>query len=169
MRSKGLHRICLLSILVAFFWCVSTEEYTCPFNIHVNKGQIIKARQSVSNGATFLKHTYVDDAKECYKLCCERKNCDLAQMQYKNSTVGFYPQIVKICFMFRCGKPSKCEFGELDHYATIAYDRPDEELTHLDSNNYESPSVKVGNGKWNLANKETQYKPSVTEGKNRIN
>lgn len=170
MRSKGFHRICLLSILVAFFWCVSTEEeeYTCPYNIHVNKGQIIKARESVSNGATFLKHSYVSDAKECYKLCCERKNCDLAQMQYKNSTVGFFPQIDKICFMFHCGKPSKCRFGEHDHYATIVYDRPDEELEHLDSNHYEGPSVKVGKAKWNSA-KESQYKASVTEGKNCIN
>jgi len=70
--------------------------------------------------------------------------------------------------MFHCGKPNKCHFGEHDHYATIAYDRPDEELTHLDTNQYETPSVKVGEAKWNSA-KESEYKPSVTEGENRVN
>ena len=154
---------------MAFLCCVSSsaEEYRCPYNIHVNKGKIIKARESVSNGASFLKHSSVYDAKECYKLCCERKNCDLAQMQYRNSTVGLYPQIEKICYMFHCGKPSKCRFGEHDHYATISYERPDEELSHLDSNQYEIPSEKVAKPKWSV--QKSEYKPSVPGGKSVIN
>ena len=154
---------------MAFLWCVSTadQQFTCPYNIHVNKGQIIKARESVSYGASFLKHTAVQDAKECYKLCCERKNCDLAQMQYKNSTVSFFPQIEKICYMFHCGNPSKCSFGQHDHYATIVYDRPDEELSHLDSNQFEIPSVKVAKPKWSV--QESKYKPSILRGKSVVN
>ncbi|XP_078345468.1 uncharacterized protein LOC144630988 [Oculina patagonica] len=161
MHSKGFHRMFLQSILVAFLCCVSTaDDYRCPYNIHVNKGQIIKARESVSNGASFLKHSPVYDAKECYKLCCERKTCDLAQMQYKNSTDGFFARVEKICYMFHCGKPSKCRFGEHDHYATISYERPDEELSHLDSNQY--APVKVAKPKWGV--QESEYKPSIPVG-----
>lgn len=152
---------------MAFLYCVvsTADEYRCPYDIHVKKGQIIKARESVNNGGSFLKHSTVLDARECYKLCCERKNCDLAQMQYKNSTVGVFAQVDKICYMFHCGNPNKCRFGEHDHYATIYYDRPDEELSHLDSGQNEIPSEKeVGKPKWNVK-PEYNNKPSVPKGK----
>ena len=166
MHLKGFHRVVLPSILVAFLYCVSAVgEYECPYNIHVKKGQIIKARESVGNGATFLKHSAVYDARECYKLCCERKHCDLAQMQYKNSSAdAFSVQIEKICYMFHCGIPSKCSFGEHEHYATISYERPDEKLSNLEGGHFEIPSKRVNNKpKWN---EKTQYSPSASEGKN---
>lgn len=164
MHFKGFRGILLHCILVAFLCCVcsSDQDYRCPYNIHVNKGQIIKAKESVDNGASFLKHYDVYDARECYKLCCERKNCDLAQMQYKNSTVGFFPQLKKLCYMFHCGKPSKCRFGEHDHYATISYERPDEELSYLEGNQYQTTSVKVGKPKWGA---KTELKPPNPEGR----
>ena len=155
MHSTGFHGVFLSSILVAFLlYCGSAvdEAYQCPYNIHVQKGQIIKAKQSVDNGARFLKHTSVYDARECHQLCCERKYCDLAQMQYKNSSNEFYiMQVEKICYMFHCGVPSRCFFEEHDHYATISYERPDEELSGLDSdddNEYKKPSVKVNKPSW---------------------
>ena len=155
MHSTGFHGVFLSSILVAFLlYCVSAvdEAYQCPYNIHVQKGQIIKAKRSVDNGARFLKHTSVYDARECHQLCCERKYCDLAQMQYKNSSNEFYiMQVEKICYMFHCGVPSRCFFEEHDHYATISYERPDEELSGLDSdddNEYKKPSVKVNKPSW---------------------
>lgn len=150
--------------------CVSAvddlEEYRCPYNIHVKKGEIIKARESRDNGAKFLTHATVSNAKQCYRLCCEREHCDLAQMQYKNSTSSdeFYskPQVEKICYMFYCGIPSKCRFGEHDHYATISYERPDEKLLNLDRNQYEIPPKKVNKPEWN---EKSQYRPSEPEGK----
>ena len=165
MHSKGFHRVFLPSILVAFLYCVSAvdEAYQCPYDIHVQKGQIIKAKESVNNGAKFLKHSSVFDARECYKLCCERKYCDLAQMQYKNSSNGFFVQVEKICYMFHCGVPSKCFFGEHDHYATISYERPDEELSNLDVDQYKIPSIKVNKPPW-----QSQHRPSVSEAKGKI-
>ena len=168
MRSKGFHRVFQLSILVVLSCCVfgvdDLEEYQCPYNIHVKKGQIIKAIESKNNGARFLKHAVVSNARECYRLCCEREYCDLAQMQYKNSTSsdGFFIEVEKICYMFHCGIPSKCRFGEHDHYATISYERSDEKLSNLDGNKYEIPPKKVNKPKWN---EKSQYRPSEPEGK----
>lgn len=146
----------LPSIFLAFLYCVSAvddlTEYRCPFTIHVKKGQIIRAKESLQNGAKFLKHTVVADARECYKLCCERESCDLALMQYANSSnPKSYLPVEKVCYMFHCGKPTKCRFGEHKHYATISYVRPNEQLFSLDDN----PSQNA---------KSTTYRPSDTEG-----
>lgn len=164
MHLKGFRTMFLRGIVLAFLFAVcfsQDDDYRCPYNIHVNKGQIIEAKASVNNGASFLKHYEVRDARECYKLCCERRNCDLAQMQYKNYTDGFFSELKKICYMFHCGKPSKCLFGQHDHYATISYDRPNEELSYLDGNQY-GPSVKTGKAKFGIAK---EIKPSIHEGK----
>jgi len=167
MHLKGFHGVFLPGILVAFLYCVSAvdEGYQCPYNIHVKKGQIIKARESVDNGATFLKHSAVYDARECYKLCCERKNCDLAQMQYRNSSsydsFGFV-QVEKICYMFHCGIPTKCRFGQHDHYATITYERSDEKLSTLDGDQYNGTPKKVNKPEWNA---NSHYRTSESEGK----
>ena len=164
MHLKGFRSIFLHGIILAFLFevCSCDDDFRCPFNIHVNKGQIIEAKASVDNGASFLKHYEVRDARECYKLCCERKNCDLAQMQYKNYTDGFFSELQKVCFMFHCGKPSKCLFGQHDHYATISYDRPSEELSYIDGNQFGPSSVKTGEAKLGTAK---EIKPSVREGR----
>lgn len=171
MGLKGFHRVILPGILLAFLGCVSAvgdlNEYQCPYNIHVQKRQIIKARESQNNGARFLKHATVLDARECYKLCCERESCDLAQMQYKNSSssgeYSYFDIIEKICYMFHCGTPSKCRFGEHDHYATISYERPDRKLSNLDGNQFEIPSKKVNPPALKV---KSQYRPSEPDGKN---
>lgn len=163
MHLKGFRSIFLHGIILAFLFevCSCDDDFRCPYNIHVNKGQIIEAKASVDNGASFLKHYEVRDARECYKLCCERRNCDLAQMQYKNYTDGFFSELQKVCFMFHCGKPSKCLFGQHDHYATISYDRPSEELSYIDGNQFGPSSVKTGEAKLGTAK---EIKPSVREG-----
>lgn len=162
MHSNDLHRILFAGVLLAFLYCVSSvhglEEYRCSFTIHVKKGQIIKAKESIQNGAKFLKHTGVVDARECYKLCCERENCDLALMQYTNSSNSqSYAPVGKFCYMFHCGIPSKCHFGEHKHYATISYDRPDEKLSSLDGDPFP------------LHNAKSEYRPSEPEGKKKVN
>lgn len=157
MHSNDFNRILFASILLAFLYCLSSvhglNEYRCSFKIHVKKGQIIKPRESIQNGAKFLKHTDVVNARECYKLCCEHESCDLALMQYTNSSNSqSYAPVEKFCYLFHCGIPSKCRFEEHNHYATISYDRPDEKLSSLDSDPFP------------LENAKSEYRPSEPEG-----
>ena len=68
-------------------------------------------------------------------------------------------QVEKICYMFHCGVPSRCFFEEHEHYATISYERPDEELFGLDSDNdneYKKPSVNVNKPSWKTQQQPTQ-------------
>ena len=163
MSSKSFRCVLVAAVLMIFSSCSSGatgDDYRCSYNIHVNKGQIIKAKESLGNGATFLEHSAVPNARECYMLCCELDKCDLAQMQYKNASDGL--GIEKVCYMFHCGNPSKCNFGEHDHYATLSYDKPEPKLKDIAEESLQ-PAKKVE--KPNLKGKGEKTKPSVAQGR----
>lgn len=92
----------------------------CP-PIHVKKNRILRTKESLSNGAKYIRRQYVHSAKECYKLCCESRGCNLGMLSYKNSSIAL-GEIVRTCYLFDCGSPSKCAFSSYNHYATIEFE-----------------------------------------------
>jgi len=103
-------------ILASLFQAVFLDQNSkCP-HIKVQKDQIIRTKESLENGAKYLARISVDSAKECHSFCCQRDSCNLAMLSYKNDSLG---QLVRSCYLFDCGQPSKCTFSSYKHYATI--------------------------------------------------
>ena len=106
-------------LLASFFQAVFLSENDgCPA-IHVKKDQIIRTREALNNGAKYLHKEIVQSARECYKLCCGHDQCNLGMLSYKNNSMD---HLVRTCFLFDCGSPSKCSFSPYKHYATISFD-----------------------------------------------
>lgn len=118
MEGKGMGFLSLAILLASLFQnSCSTKPVICP-KIHVSKNQIIQTRESLTAGARYLSYNKLEDARQCYKLCCETELCDLAQLQYKNVSGG---GVERTCYLFHCGHPSKCSFKPHEHYATIEF------------------------------------------------
>lgn len=114
-RSHILSGIILASLFQAVFLNGNDK---CP-QIKVKKDQIIRTKESLDNGAKYLEKKVVKSAKECYQLCCGLKDCNVGMLSYKNDSYG---HLVRNCYLFDCGQPSKCTFSSYKHYATILFD-----------------------------------------------
>lgn len=114
----GMARSWILSgiILASFFQAVFlNENKKCP-HIKVQKDQILRTKESLENGAKYISKISVNSAKECHSSCCKSDNCNLAMLSYKNDSHG---HLVRNCYLFDCGQPSRCTFSPYKHYATI--------------------------------------------------
>lgn len=86
----------------------------CP-TPSVRKNTIIESNQSIRNGARLLGKNLVDNAKDCYELCCKDPTCNTAIMHYKEEDAMTF----KYCFLFACGTPSVCTYRNRKRYAVI--------------------------------------------------
>ena len=95
----------------------------CP-NPTVKKRTIIRSKESMKNGALLLSKEIVGSAHDCYNLCCTFDTCTTAVMHYKPTVNELgEDQVEKLCYLFACGNPSVCEFGEHLRYAVIELPR----------------------------------------------
>ena len=119
-KGNGL-RLVSLGIFLASFWLntVLASQSKCT-NIHVAKNEIIQVTASLEAGAEFISSRTTLDARQCYELCCLEDRCDLAQLQYRNSSRG---GIERVCFLFRCWSPTRCSFKVHEHHATIHFEK----------------------------------------------
>ncbi|KXJ12632.1 uncharacterized protein LOC110241821 [Exaiptasia diaphana] len=134
-------------ILASIFQAVFLEQDDgCPA-IKVKKDQIIRTKEALNNGAKYLAKEKVESARECYKLCCQKGGCNLGMLSYKNDSNG---HLVRTCYLFDCGSPSRCTFSSYKHYATITFeerkkDNPGKDETRKNTYNQPKPS----NHRWN--------------------
>jgi hypothetical protein len=128
----------VLGWLVSYILLASLFQTVFPSNIdgcppiHVQKNRILRTKESLNKGAEYLHREVVDSARECYKLCCESDHCNLGMLSYKNSSNGL-GGLVRMCYLFNCGSPSKCTFSPYDHYAVIEFE--DESQVKSSKNN----------------------------------
>ena len=100
-----------------FGFCKTQDE--CP-QPGVRKRTIIRSAESIENGAKLLEKYAVDSARQCYKKCCDMKNCNVAVMHYKQKIQENGEELMqKFCFLFDCKSPSVCTYDEHTRYAII--------------------------------------------------
>lgn len=114
------------SVLSIFFlslyfgYCFTQQEdQKCP-QPKVRKRTIIQSTLSKQNGADFLQKETVASARECYQLCCNTENCNVAVMHYSDEYNQVGEVIMKkYCFLFDCKSPSVCSYKDHSRYAII--------------------------------------------------
>ncbi|KAK3593443.1 hypothetical protein CHS0354_020206 [Potamilus streckersoni] len=120
-------------------------EKICAFNS--SHSTIIKTKESMQNGAKFLKNIKgIACAQRCVEECCNLDDCDVAVYEEKDENN---------CYLFNCSKPNSCIFvphalyrsimttSETDVNVDHAYEPGDQnlqekhetELQHLQNNN----------------------------------
>jgi len=108
----------LLLVFFAIFGFCQTED-GCP-QPGVRKRTIIRSAESIENGAKLLEKYAVDSARQCYKKCCDMKNCNVAVMHYKQKITEIGEELMeKFCFLFDCKSPSVCTYDQHTRYAII--------------------------------------------------
>ncbi|KAL3875122.1 hypothetical protein ACJMK2_038056 [Sinanodonta woodiana] len=142
-------------------------EKKCAFNS--SHSTIIKTKESLLNGAKFLKNLKsIACAQGCIEECCNLDGCDVAVYEEKDENN---------CYLFNCSKPNSCIFAphalyrsimvtsetdvSVDH-AYVTSDQTQEkhetELQHLQSNNITPKSTQ----------KPTTKKPTPPPVKNKV-
>lgn len=123
----------LYILLASLFHTVHPNDVDgCP-PIHVQKNRILRTKESLNNGAKYIRRQFVNSAKECYNLCCETNDCNLGMLSYKNSSIAL-GEIDRTCYLFDCGSPSKCAFSSYKHYATIEFEDSSDKSSKIDQN-----------------------------------
>lgn len=127
-------------LLASIFQAVFLEKDDgCPA-IKVKKDQILRTKEALNNGAKYLTKEKVQSAHECYNLCCKKDGCNLGMLSYKNDSNG---HLVRTCYLFDCGSPSRCTYSSYKHYATITFEGKKSEKSGIKEtekdDNYEQP------------------------------
>jgi len=101
---------------------------SCPTPV-VKKRTIIESNESIKKGARLIGKDIVDNAKDCYELCCKDSTCNAAIMHYKEEIVNNEAVTYKYCFLFACGAPSVCSYRYHRRYAVIDLGSREDERT----------------------------------------
>ncbi len=75
----------------------SRNEEMCMRIFDVSNRTIIKASESIQQGAIYLNSAAVQNRPDCQKQCCSITGCNVAVFEEKPGTLS------GDCFMFDCG------------------------------------------------------------------
>ncbi|XP_057305080.1 uncharacterized protein LOC130642030 [Hydractinia symbiolongicarpus] len=106
-------------VILTFNGHAYARDSDCP-RPKVMKQTIIRSKESIKNGAILIGKEIVETARSCYDLCCSYETCNVALMHYKQvkNEIGDF-ETHKYCYLFACGSPSVCSFGNHNRYAVI--------------------------------------------------
>lgn len=89
-------------------WLILKKRIGTPMECSADSrrnNSIIKTKDSLDAGATFIAAPTVQSDKECEKECCKEKSCNTAVLKIKG---GHGDDLA--CYLFDCKSPNRCVF-----------------------------------------------------------
>uniref|UniRef100_UPI00398F8371 kunitz-type protease inhibitor 1-like isoform X2 n=1 Tax=Pristiophorus japonicus TaxID=55135 RepID=UPI00398F8371 len=133
-RSRDMlsHRPGLLSLLACLLYLLqgsrAIDPNHCPSRYSLGREDfVLDTDQSVSEGATFLASPNVSRARDCVRMCCRTRDCNVVLLEDQPSQQPRVQPLLRTisgCFLFNClyNQVYVCKFFRREGYSNFILD-----------------------------------------------